>query len=58
MKRIVIIVDGTRDEEGSGDDTNVALDPKSATGRLYLIKTIGGEFEASPTTRAWGRTTT
>jgi uncharacterized protein (DUF2235 family) len=38
MKRIVVLIDGTWNEEGIGKDTNVAkLDPANATG-LPLIK--------------------
>jgi uncharacterized protein (DUF2235 family) len=41
MKRIVILIDGTWDQEGSGGDTNVArLDPANAAG-TPLIKPYG-----------------
>jgi uncharacterized protein (DUF2235 family) len=42
MKRIVILIDGTWDQEGSGGDTNVAkLDPANAAGTSPLIKPYG-----------------
>jgi uncharacterized protein (DUF2235 family) len=42
MKRIVMLIDGTWDQEGSGGDTNVAkLDPVNAAGTSPLIKPYG-----------------
>ncbi|HLH50905.1 MAG TPA: DUF2235 domain-containing protein [Roseiarcus sp.] len=44
MKRIVILIDGTWCEEGSGDATNVAkLDPASAGAGAPLIKAFGND---------------
>ncbi len=45
MKRIVVLIDGTWNDEGKGADTNVAkLDPenKSALRRLILAKSVTG----------------
>jgi uncharacterized protein (DUF2235 family) len=43
MKRIVVLIDGTWNEEGIGKDTNVAkLDPANAAG-LPLIKPVGSD---------------
>ncbi len=42
MQRIVILIDGTWDEEGSGNSTNVArLDPANAAAGAPLIKLAG-----------------
>jgi uncharacterized protein (DUF2235 family) len=42
MKRIVILIDGTWDEEGSGNPTNIAkLDPAYAAAAPSLIKAVG-----------------
>jgi uncharacterized protein (DUF2235 family) len=45
MKRIIVLIDGTWNDEGKGADTNVAkLDPenKSALRRLILAKSVTG----------------
>ncbi len=44
MKRIVILIDGTWDQEGSGNPTNVAkLDPSNAAAGSPLIKAAGND---------------
>ncbi len=44
MKRIVVLIDGTWDEEGIGDATNVAkLDPASGNRNKPLIKASGAD---------------
>jgi uncharacterized protein (DUF2235 family) len=41
MKRIIILIDGTWNQEGIGDDTNIArLDPNYAGGGMPLIKAV------------------
>jgi uncharacterized protein (DUF2235 family) len=48
MKRIVVLVDGTWNDEGKGDVTNVAkLDPgnKSALKRFILAKSAAGTLQ-------------
>ncbi|MGH6741779.1 MAG: phospholipase effector Tle1 domain-containing protein, partial [Bradyrhizobium sp.] len=44
MKRIVILVDGTWNEEGNGINTNIAkLDPKNRPAGAPLIKEEGAD---------------
>jgi uncharacterized protein (DUF2235 family) len=44
MKRIIILIDGTWDKEGSGGDTNVAkLDPGNSAAGSALIKALGDD---------------
>jgi len=41
MKRIIILIDGTWNQEGIGDDTNIArLDPNDAAACMPLIKAV------------------
>ena len=47
MKRIVILIDGTWDEEGQGDDTNIArLDPAYRAAGTPLIKAVAADGTA------------
>jgi len=49
MKRIVILIDGTWDQEGSGADTNVAkLDPNNTATGPALIKSFSEDGLAQP----------
>jgi len=44
MKRIIILIDGTWNEEGTGDDTNIAkLDPNYRSAGAPLIKPIAAD---------------
>ena len=44
MKRIVILIDGTWNDEGKGNDTNIAkLDPNYRKAGAPLIKLVGSD---------------